>query len=153
MVGFVLGCVTWATVHERFFPPAKPAVPTPEQTATTQPTPTPRPNASAKTPALSLEVIDGLFNQYSNKAIWENDITEAAFWNPAESKYTDLMEIMRGNGGNFYFRPIPQLTRPLADYDVDARWPVRFTEPEALRAKRWEIIPALFRQPPPKLNP
>jgi hypothetical protein len=64
--------------------------------------------------------------------VWENDVTEIALWNEASQRYDRFYEIVR-TGGQFYFRPLGRLRRPLLDHGVRGRSPIWFTETRAMR--------------------
>lgn len=85
----------------------------------------------------SLAVIEAVFAQWGDYALWESDRTEVALWNSATVEFSDFIEVVR-TGGGFYFRVIPQLTRPWTEASPPVESPLRFTEPESLRRARRE---------------
>jgi hypothetical protein len=149
MVGFVLGCVSaYVADHEiekrRAQPPVEPPViVNPPDSAPAVPTSAMR---------LSQNEVDAIFRQFAERAVWENDITEVAVWNPVMQKFTDLVEVMR-SGEYFYYRPIQRLTRPLISNEPEPGVLVLFTEPEKVREARLKSIPPIFRPAAPKLAP
>lgn len=150
MVGFVLGCI-FAYVAERELDKRRPK-PVAEAAAPSRVAP---PVAAPETPPsmrLSQNEVDAMFRQVADQAVWENDLTQIAVWNPLTQKFSDFVEVMR-SGEHFYYRPMPRLTRPLITAEADGGVLVLFTETEALRAKRLEPIPPIFRPSPPKLAP
>jgi hypothetical protein len=149
MVGFVVGCV-FAYVADREIDKRRPkpaAEPVPVTRAVESP-----PTAQLAPTRLSLSEVDAIFRQFSAGAVWENDITEVAVWNPVTKKFSDLVEVMR-SGEYFYFRPITRLTRPLISVEPEPGVLLLFTETEANREARLKGIPPIFRPAPPKLAP
>jgi hypothetical protein len=74
--------------------------------------------------------IEAVFADWGHYAVWENDLTEVALWDPAQSAYAICYEVLR-TGDLYYFRSIPHLTRPVLTHGVRADSPLQFTEPEA----------------------
>lgn len=151
MVGFVIGC-TFAYVADREFEKRR-ARPVVEPPVVSRPAP-PAPAVPETLPAmrLSQNEVDAMFRQVSEAAVWENDLTQIAVWNPLMEKFSDLVEVMR-SGEYFYYRPLSRLTRPLITAEAGPGVLILFTETDALRAKRLESIPPFFRPSPPKLAP
>jgi hypothetical protein len=150
MVGFVVGCV-FAYVAEREIDKRRvkpPAEPPPVATRPVEPPPP----AQVSAMRLSLNEVDAIFRQFTAGAVWENDITEVAVWNPVTKKFSDLVEVMR-SGEYFYYRPITRLTRPLISNEPEPGVLLLFTETEANREARLKGIPPIFRPAPPKLTP
>ena len=119
MLGFVLGAL-FVLALPRPAPPAAPLLP-----------PVPPPVAPPLTLA-RLSLVENVFAEWSDSAIWANDITEVAMWNGDNKSYSDFYEVMR-SGGSFYFRSIPRLTRPVLTHDVKPNAPFQFTETQARR--------------------
>lgn len=109
---------------------------------TPTPTPTPRPPASKH--HASLFEYEDIFQRWEEKAVWEHDLTQVAFWDPTTNKYTEYVEVLR-NGDEFYFRSLPKLTWPLVDVGVAPDQPLLFAEPEPAHAARHanDVIPFL----------
>ena len=149
MVGFVVGCV-FAYVADREIDKRRPK-PAAESVPVTRAV-EPPPTAEVAPTRLSLSEVDAIFRQFSAGAVWENDITEVAVWNPVTKKFSDLIEVIR-SGEYFYFRPITRLTRPLISIDPEPGVLLLFTETDANREARLKGIPPIFRPAPPKLTP
>ena len=79
-----------------------------------------------------LSTIEAVFATWGKDAVWDNDLTEVALWSPETKEFSDCFEVLRLDG-NFYFRSIPALTRPLLTHGVKAGSPLEFTETEAQR--------------------
>jgi hypothetical protein len=119
MLGFLLGAVfVWS------LPPPRAAAPVAPAAAEKKPEP---PLAAPR-----LTAIEAVFEEWGGTAVWDNDVTEVALWNPERNAYTDCFEVVR-SGGNYYFRSIPHLTRPVLTRAVPENSPLEFTEPEAHR--------------------
>lgn len=123
MLGFVLGVVFfWAL--------PKPAAPTPSPVALV--TPAPKPVAPPAPPRVA--TIEAIFSEWGKFAVWENDVTEVALWNPEVNRFADTFEVLRVNG-NYYFRSIPQFTRQLLTHGVPTESPLQFTETDEHRQR------------------
>jgi hypothetical protein len=85
----------------------------------------------------SLEVT---FQRWGGYAVWENDLTEIAGWDPRRRKHADFYEVRRADG-KFYFRSIPALTRPLIDHGPRSALPFAFTETQEMREKFYRENP------------
>lgn len=141
MVGFAAGALAvlgyqWESAEspEEAPPPAKAAaVPPDEPPAATNP-----PDNVAAVPGRpSLAVIEAVFAQWGDYALWEDDRTEVALWNSATGDFSDFIEVVR-TGGDYYYRIITRLTRPWTEASPPVESPLRFTEPESLRRARLE---------------
>jgi len=121
MLGFVLGALfVWALPkHES--PEAKP-VPAAEPF---RPTPAPAPR---------ITTIEAVFSLWGRYAVWNNDVTEVALWNPETNSFSDCYEVARV-GDEVYFRSLTSLTRPLLTHGVPEGSPLQFTETAAQRAQ------------------
>ncbi len=134
MVGFVIGgIVAWTAKTQwdnrsRAVAASALAV----EQAKPMPTPTPLPPPPGKA---SLTDLEAVFERWQSHAIWRNDITEIAFWDPATSQFSEFVEVLR-NGDEDYFRTIPRLTRPFGDEVLPKDAPLRFTDPDALHPER-----------------
>jgi hypothetical protein len=109
------------------------------------------PDAATATPAAppalpplsgtaTVEEVKQYFAMWGGYAVWEDDTAEFALWSPATRDYTHFFEVRRANG-QFTFRRIAQLTRPLIDHGVRARTLMAFTETQSMRD-------AFYRQNP-----
>ena len=79
--------------------------------------------------------IEAVFAEWSQFAVWENDLTEVALWDVDRKSYSIYYEVLR-NGDALYFRSIPRLTRPVLTHGLHGAMPLQFTETEALR-REW----------------
>lgn len=135
MVGFIVGALFSLGVQRelarRDQEKAAAAKPLPPPPVKLEPVPSP----SVVKDRASLSAIENVFVQYESNAVWRNDITEVALWNAQTNKFSELFEVMR-SGDNYYFRTIPQLTRPVIRPNPAPDLPLRFTEPEDVQMKR-----------------
>ncbi len=125
MLGFLLGvgCVlAW---------PRKAVPPPPPEAA---PARLPRPaNPAPAVPSLDRALFfESVFAEWSKYAVWENELTEVAFWNPDTKSFSERFEVFR-SGERYYFRSIEQFSRPLLTHGVPEKSPLQFTEPQAAR--------------------
>lgn len=147
MLGFVMGALVVYALqpHEkkpaapRAAPPAKPAQPA----ASAAPLPRPR-----------LTTIEAVFAEWGAFALWDNDTTEVALWNPDQRDFTDFHEVRRVDG-TCYFRTIPRLTRRVVNRGkpLPESCPLQFTETEEhyrewLQHGRTERPPGIRSAPP-----
>lgn len=88
----------------------------------------------------TLRAVEQTFERWGGYAVWENDTTEIAVWDPRRKKHSDTYEVRR-HEGRFYFRALRALTRPLIDHGVSATMPVQFTEPPEARARFYREHP------------
>ena len=125
MLGFVLGVLCVLAWPRKEGPsPARPA-----SSATARPSL--RPVAPMPTLERAL-FFEGVFAEWSKYAVWENELTEVAFWSADDKAFSERFEVYRSDG-RYYFRSIPQFTRPLLTHGVPANSPLQFTEPQAAR--------------------
>jgi hypothetical protein len=150
MVGFVVGCVFAYAVDQEIERRRS----TPAPLSRPDPTPAHSVPAPPRTPAahLSLHEIEAIFEKFADRAVWENDLTQVAVWNPQAQKFSDFVEVVR-SGEYFAYRTLTRLTRPLISNEPEAGVLMLFTETDAQRAKRLEQIPPIFRPAPPTLPP
>lgn len=147
LLGFVLGVLfVWS------LPSREPVAPEPAVTRTVR-VPDPL-------PVRPLDEIEAVFAVWAEHAVWAHDLTEVSLWDPLTGSFSRHYEVLR-NGPEYFFRSIPQLTRPVLTYGVPDESPLRFTETEARRAERlsvrrqenWqtvrEAIPGATRPPSP----
>jgi hypothetical protein len=96
----------------------------------------------------SLAALEQTFQRWGGYAVWENDVAEFAAWDPRKKRHSDFIEVRRVDG-RFYFRTIPQLTRPLIDHGAKSVLPLAFTEPAAMREKFYRENPNYQRDTEP----
>jgi hypothetical protein len=75
---------------------------------------------------------EAVFAEWERFAVWKNNITQIALWDTEKRAYSIFYEVLRQND-EFYFRSIPQLTRPLLTRGVPAEAPLQFAETEESR--------------------
>lgn len=92
----------------------------------------PKPPA-AETPKMA--TIDAVFEAWGGGAVWSGGTTEVALWSPETKSYSDCYEVVSVNG-DYYYRPIPKLTRPILTHGVVENSPLEFTESERQR-REW----------------
>jgi hypothetical protein len=73
-----------------------------------------------------LTEVEAVFAQWDRYAIWENDVTEIAYWSGETRSFSNFFEVLR-SGDRLFFRSIPKLTRPVVKRGVEARSPLLFT--------------------------
>jgi hypothetical protein len=145
MLGFVLGVVFVLAL-----PPRKPSPPNAPRPALTPPAkPTPPTVERAK-------FFEEVFAEWSKYAVWDNELTEVAFWNSETKAFSDRFEVFR-SGDRYYFRSIAQFTRPVLTHGVPKDSPLQFTETVASR-EEWLRENAdenvrTFLTPPPAAPP
>jgi hypothetical protein len=115
-VGFVLGALcVWVFLKPKPVPPQVKIVevtrPTPQET--------------------KLTTIEAVFAAWGQNAVWDNDTTEIAYWNPGTEEFSEFYEVRR-IGEALYFRSIPRLTRREITHGrpPEPGCPLRFTETE-----------------------
>jgi hypothetical protein len=115
MLGFVLGAFfVWALPEaEKAPPPPAPVERAPEKDAPVSRFP-------------RLTDVEAVFAQWDRYAIWENDVTEVAYWSEETRSFSNFFEVLRSSD-RLYFRSIPKLTRPLIRRGVEAHSPLLFT--------------------------
>lgn len=91
--------------------------------------------APAKPPRAEVALIEAVFTDWSQFAVWTHDKTEVALWEPVTNTYAHCFEVLR-DGERFYFRSIPALTRPVLTHGVPDNSPLVFTETEESR-REW----------------
>ena len=115
MLGFVLGAFfVWALPEGEKTPPP----PAPVERALEKDAPV------SRLPRLT--DVEAVFAQWDRYAIWENDVTEVAYWSEEARSFSNFFEVLR-SGDRLFFRSIPKLTRPLIRRGVEARSPLLFT--------------------------
>lgn len=127
MLGFVLGALFVLALPKRR--PPEPAL------APTKPVAPATPAAPREPPPLSR--IEAVFEEWGKHAVWHDDTTEVALWDPAEERYADYYEVRRINGVP-YFRSIPKLTRRIIDRGKPFEGsPLQYTETEE-QYREWD---------------
>lgn len=71
---------------------------------------------------------DAVWRAWGHHAVWVDDSTQVALWNARSGDYSDAFEVVR-KGDEFYFRPLPRLTRPVVDRGLGVAAPLQFTGP------------------------
>ena len=71
---------------------------------------------------------DAVWRAWGHHAVWVDDATQVALWNAKSGDYSDAFEVVR-KGDEFYFRPLPALTRPMVDRGLGVGAPLQFTGP------------------------
>jgi hypothetical protein len=121
MLGFLLGVLFVLFLPRKAAPPAA-VVPSPVAVTVGRTPPTVE-------RALFFE---GVFAEWNKYAVWENDLTEVAFWNSDTKSFSDRFEVMR-SGDRAYFRSILNFTRPVMTHGIPDNSPLQFTETQAMR--------------------
>lgn len=75
-----------------------------------------------------LTTIEAVFDQWSQYAVWDDDVTQVALWNSASGDFAEFYEVRRMDGA-YYFRSLPQLTHRVIRRGPP-QCPLRFTETE-----------------------
>ena len=119
MLGFVLGALVVL------------AMPRTEKKAAPPPVAVVAPPAPVAPQPLTVEravFFEDVFAELNRSAVWQDDVTEVAFWNATRRAFSDCYEVLKV-GDKFYFRSIPHLTRPVMTEGVPPDSPIRFTVP------------------------
>lgn len=116
-LGFVLGALFVIAL-----PKPKPAPPEVKIVEVVRP-----PAAETK-----LTTVEAVFAAWREYAVWHDDLTEIAYWNPGTQEFSEFYEVWRV-ADREYFRSIPRLTRRLISHGKEPppECPLRFTETEA----------------------
>ncbi len=116
-LGFVLGALFVLALPRRAAvdPAARPAKEAAED----------RPAKPAAAPRVT--TIEAVFAAWDKYAVWSNDTTEVALWNPDTMSYSECYEVLRTANG-YYFRSISKLSRPVLTHGVVDESPLQFTE-------------------------
>lgn len=128
-LGFVLGALFgWALPK----PGPKPSPPVPTRAV-----------APPREPqATKLTTVEAVFAEWSAHAVWDNDTTQIAYWNPGTEGFTEFYEVRR-RADLLYFRSIPKLTRLVIRHGkpLPPECPLQFTEtPEQYREWREQAV-------------
>jgi len=103
-----------------------------------------------------LSDIEAVFETWGRYAVWDQNRTEVAMWNPAVNAYADFYEVLREED-TLWFRSIPKLTRPLIAHATKADAPLVFTETAEMRRawleSRGELRPVHAVPPEPVPTP
>jgi len=142
MLGFVIGAAVVLSLRRA------PEVVYVQEEVTDLSPPTALAHQSPLTPSLEQEpdftIVEAVFSEWQNYAVWDGDVTEIALWDSQAGQYARFYEVLRapsregGMGGavgaiTFYYRSIPALTRPVLTRVVSENAPLLFTEPDVLR--------------------
>jgi hypothetical protein len=117
MLGFALGALFILAL------PKHAAVEAESHPATDAPTQAP---TRASSPPL-ISTIEAVFASWGKYAVWSNDTTEVALWNPETKSYSECFEVLR-MGDDYFFRSISRLSRPILAHGVAEGSPLQFTE-------------------------
>ena len=142
MVGFVLGCLATITIEHDLDEEKEEAK---AKAAPVAPVVHPEPAVNTitrKEDKPSLTVVEALFSEASDRAIWRANTTEVAAWNEATGKFTDFFEVLRSDG-LYYFRSIPHLTRPLFEPEKNQSKLLIFTG-ELDKTKAPPLLPPIY---------
>jgi hypothetical protein len=122
-LGFVLGALAVMALPKR-----APVAPPPAAVQEAKPDP-----VKAEPPKLT--TIEAVFGAWDKYAVWSNDTTEVALWSAATNSFSECYEVIR-NGSEYFFRSIPELTRPVLTHGVVENSPLQFTE-TARQREEW----------------
>jgi hypothetical protein len=128
-LGFVLGALFVLALPKREQVPPTPQAAVEEA----------RPAAERVPEAPRLTTIEAVFSAWDKYAVWSNDTTEVALWDPATKSFSECYEVIR-NGSDYYVRSIPFLTRPLLTHGVPENSPLAFTETARQRQEWLEAV-------------
>ena len=154
MLGFVLGAAFMAWLPPLRKPPA--VMPTGPVRPALRPADPPAP---ARAPQLT--TIEAVFAEWGRFAVWQDDVTEVALWDPASEQYNDFYEVRRIDG-SLYFRTLPRLTRPIIRRGAPLPGsPLQYTAPEELYREwlnrtggaGWPAVPMEHKSRPPSPPP
>lgn len=128
LLGFVVGAVFVFLLRRQYIVEeallAPPAVEAPASAASE--------NLASPTAARAGEptaaAFDAVWRAWGHHAVWVDDTTQVALWNAKSGDYSDAFEVVR-RGDEFYFRPLPALTRPMVDRGLGVGAPLQFTGP------------------------
>ena len=155
MLGFVLGAIFVFSLPHREV--SRAPLPVAEKK-------TPVPVPLSKPSVERAVFFEDVFAEWSKNAVWENDLTEVAFWSDTHKAFADCYEVLRVEG-RFYFRSIPRLTRPVSQR-TPSNSPLLFTAPTTdeaggaddglgrfFGAPRADVKPPVPALPPPREKP
>jgi hypothetical protein len=139
MLGFVLGALFVIAL-----PPMEEKKPAPPPRKPVEP-----PKAATPAPP-QLTTIEAVFEdpRWEKYALWSNDTTEVALWNPDTRKFSDFYEVRR-LGRVLYYRTLTSLTRPIVKNEppLPDDCPLRFTAAVAEDILReWKIPEPIDRK-------
>jgi hypothetical protein len=100
-----------------------------------QPAPAPAPAPARPAGPARISTVEAVFAAWDRFAVWSDDTTEVALWNPETKSFSECYEVYRF-GDNYYFRTIPSLTRPVLSHGVAEDSPLEFTE-SAKQHQQW----------------
>ncbi len=112
MLGFLVGVAFVLAIPRR-----EPPRPAPVEASKVAPPPAPR----------QLSTIEAVFEAWGRYAVWSDNTTQVALWDPATRSFADCYEVLRV-GDSLFFRSIPSLSRPVLTHGVVTESPLQFTE-------------------------
>lgn len=125
-LGFVLGALFVVALPKRA-PEAPPAAPAVEEA----------PAKPAAAPQIS--TIEAVFTAWDRYAVWSDDTTEVALWDSGTKSFSDCYEVLKTPNG-YYFKSIPELSRPVLSHGVAENSPLQFTETERQRQEWLDAV-------------
>ena len=150
MLGFVLGCLFVLALPRREPPAPAPSSPPAEE---------PQPGPPAP---LHMTTIEAVFAVWGKYAVWDQDLTEVALWDPQTRSYSDCYQVLRA-GDTYFFHTIPELTRPILTHGLpdDPAMPLVFTETPEQRENwlrentqhNWDVLRQTLHGGPPQPPP
>lgn len=126
MLGFVLGALAMLAFP---WPEKKPSLPV---TVTLVAPTKPAPLAPEKPTVERALFFEAVFAEWSKYAVWDDELTEVAFWSAETKSFSERFEVLR-SGDRIYFRSITRFSRPLLTHGVPDNSPLQFTETQAAR--------------------
>src|SRR5687767_9381457 len=85
---------------------------------------------SSQTPAQVVQLerpklteVEAVFAEWERFAVWNNNVTQVAMWDTEKRSFSICYEVLR-QSGDYYFRSIPQLTRPVLTRGVPENAPL-----------------------------
>lgn len=151
MLGFVIGLLFAFGVQRQFKKDEKASAAQPPAAAQPSAAPAQLPHSAASLKnRASLSAIENIFAQYESHAVWQHELTQIALWNNETNTFVECFEVLR-NGETYFFRTIPQLTRPVIKPNPSPEAPLRFTEPEEVQLKRLKENSSIWL--PPSTDP
>lgn len=114
-LGFVLGALfVWA------LPKREPEVPL-------SPPPPPSLHAAKPTQNPGTSTIEAVFESWGKYAMWSDDTTEVALWDPTTKGFSQYYEVLRV-ADTYYYRTLTSLSRPILSHGIPEECPLQFTE-------------------------
>ena len=129
LLGFVIGAVFVFLLRRQYLVEEmqrEPAAAVAEASASGGSSPDSPTAARAGEPTAA--AFDAVWRAWGHHAVWLDDTTQVALWNAQTGDYSDAFEVVR-RGDEFYFRPLPGLTRPMVERGLGLGVPLQFTGP------------------------